>query len=162
MMNVKIIKLSALLILIGSGGTYAQDATLATGGDATGAGGSVSYSVGQVSYTHPVGSSGTVAEGVQQPYEIFIYTGTDVKNIQLGLSAYPNPATNYLMLDVSDTDPSTLNFQLLNLEGRLLESDQLENPHTTIELNNFPPGTYFLKVSDKDKAVKTFKIVKNQ
>jgi hypothetical protein len=39
------------------------------GGEATGSGGSVSYSVGQVVYTTNTGINGSVAQGVQQPYE---------------------------------------------------------------------------------------------
>ena len=44
----------------------AQDAIPATGGDATGSGGSASYTVGQIGYTTNTGTNGSVAEGVQQ------------------------------------------------------------------------------------------------
>jgi len=48
----------------------AQTAIPAAGGNATGSGGTVSYSVGQLTYNTYQGSVGTVSEGVQQPYEI--------------------------------------------------------------------------------------------
>ena len=38
----------------------------ASGGDATGSGGSVAYSVGQIVYTTPTGTTGSVAQGVEQ------------------------------------------------------------------------------------------------
>jgi hypothetical protein len=46
---------------------YSQETLSASGGDATGSGGTVSYTVGQVFYTSLTGSTGTVSEGVQQP-----------------------------------------------------------------------------------------------
>lgn len=58
-------KLLYLLLLV-SFTSYAQVATVSSGGNATGAGGSLSYSVGQVVYTNS-GSTFTSAQGVQQP-----------------------------------------------------------------------------------------------
>ena len=47
--------------------TSAQETIPASGGDAKGSGGSVSYSVGQLFYRIYPGTNGSVAEGVQQP-----------------------------------------------------------------------------------------------
>lgn len=48
----------------------AQETTLTAGGEATGSGGSVSYSIGQLFYMTKTGTTGSVSEGVQQPIEI--------------------------------------------------------------------------------------------
>lgn len=70
-MRNKKLKLSALLLLgLGLTGLQAQESVNATGGNASGSGGSASYSVGQVVYTTNTGTNGTVAQGVQQPFEI--------------------------------------------------------------------------------------------
>lgn len=75
-MRHKRLKLSAVLLLgLGLTGLQAQTSVNATDGDVSGSGGSVSYSVGQVVYTTHTGTSGSVAEGVQQPYEISVVTG---------------------------------------------------------------------------------------
>ena len=61
-------KVILFLLLLGFGLTaQAQQATTATGGDATGSGGSAAYSVGQIVYTTHTGTTGSVAQGVQQP-----------------------------------------------------------------------------------------------
>lgn len=67
-------KKTVALLLLGFGITtaQAQQATTATGGNASGSGGPVAYSVGQVVYTTNTSSNGSVAQGVQQPYEISI------------------------------------------------------------------------------------------
>ena len=92
-MKNKKVKLTALLLLgIGFNQVYAQQATTASGGDASGSGGSVVYSVGQIVYTTNTGTTGSVLQGVQQPYETSI-SGLNETGINLNLSAYPNPPT---------------------------------------------------------------------
>ncbi len=94
-MRHKRLKLSAVLLLgLGLTGLQAQTSVNATGTNASGSGGTVSYSVGQVVYTTNTGASGSVAQGVQQPFEISIVTGIEeAKGINLSVSAYPNPTT---------------------------------------------------------------------
>ena len=67
----------AILIVIVGFPLIAQEAIPAAGSNAIGSGGSVSYSVGQVVYTINTGTNGSVAEGVQQPYEISVVVGIE-------------------------------------------------------------------------------------
>ena len=55
----------------------AQNTTSAAGGEATGGGGVVTYTVGQTFYITNTGASVSLAEGVQQAYEISIETGIE-------------------------------------------------------------------------------------
>ena len=50
-----------------------QESVLAAGSEATGAGGTVSYSIGQLFYTSQTGGNGSLSEGVQQPSDKTIY-----------------------------------------------------------------------------------------
>jgi hypothetical protein len=159
-MKHKKIKLSVLLLGIGIT-AQAQQATTDTGGNASGSGGTVAYSVGQIVYTTHTGATGSVAQGVQQPYEISIVLGIDNHSTNLGLSAYPNPTTNYLTLNVGNFELSTLNFQLYDISGKLIESRKIISSSETIGMANLPSATYFLKVTNNNKEVKTFKIMKN-
>ncbi|MCK4748161.1 MAG: hypothetical protein KAT15_14025, partial [Bacteroidales bacterium] len=69
-------KLLAFLLLgFSLAGLNAQEAIPATGGEANGSGGTVSYTVGQLLYHTQSANSGTVAQGVQQPFEILELTG---------------------------------------------------------------------------------------
>jgi len=136
----------------------AQESINATGKDALGSGGSVSYSVGQVIYTTNSGTTGSVAQGVQQPF--ILATGIDeAKGITL--SAYPNPTTDYLTLEVKDFDLSALHFQLYDMQGKLLQREKITSNQTRIALSNLVPATYFVKVTESSKELKTFKIIKN-
>ncbi len=150
------------LLLLGFGITtaQAQQAVTATGGNASGSGGTVAYSVGQIVYTTNTGITGSVAQGVQQPYEISI-VGVEDNSIKLELTAYPNPTTNYLTLNVGKAELSTLNFQLYDIGGKLIESKKITSITETIRMENLPSANYFLKVTNNNKEVKTFKIIKN-
>lgn len=79
----------------------AQETVPASGGNITGSGGSVSYSVGQIVYTTHTGTSGSVTQGVQHPFEISVVSGIEeTEDINLTCSAYPNPTTDFLQLKV--------------------------------------------------------------
>jgi hypothetical protein len=161
-MRHKKLKLSALLLFsIVTTGLHAQEVIPASGGNVSGSGGSVSYSVGQILYTTNTGVNGSLAEGVQQPYEISVETGfTEVKGIILQCSVYPNPTTDYLKLKVENSETRNLNYQLYDVNGKLLENKNIENNETNIILGNFATSTFFLKVTDNNKELKIFKIIK--
>jgi hypothetical protein len=140
----------------------AQEAIPATGGNATGIGGSVSYTVGQIAYSTLSGTNGSVVQGVQQPFEISVVTGIEEANgIDLLVSAYPNPATDFVTLKVVNYDITGLSYGLFDISGNLLENKKIEGNEITIPFGNRSPSVYFLKVTDKNKVVKTFKIIKN-
>jgi len=162
-MRHKRLKLSAVLFLgLGLTGLQAQESVNATGGNASGSGGSASYSVGQVVYTTNTGTNGSVAQGVQQPYEISVVTGLEeAKDINLSITAYPNPTTDYLQLKVESETLKDLSFQLYDMNGKLLQSKKITGNQTSIVMSNLVTATYFVKVVQENKEIKTFKIIKN-
>ena len=162
-MRHKKLKLSAVLLLgLGLTGLQAQTSVNATGGNASGSGGSASYSVGQVVYTTNTGTNGSVAQGVQQAFEISVVTGLEeAKGINLSVSAYPNPTTDYLTLEVKDVELLNLHFQMYDMNGKLLQNEKITGNQTSIVMSNLVPATYFVKVIQGNKEFKTFKIIKN-
>jgi len=151
---------SVAFLLLGLGGLHAQESPTATGGEAKGVGGTVSYSLGQVVYTTNTGSNGSVEQGVQQPYEISATVGINESSISLEMSVYPNPTTNYLTLKVEIT--KNLSYQLFDMQGKVIVSKKITDNTTTVVMENLPTATYLLKVTDSNKTVKTFKIIKNK
>lgn len=161
-MRQKKVKLSAVLWLILGLAGLAQEAISASGGNASGSGGSVSYSVGQLVYTSNTGTSGSVAQGVQQPYEISVMTGIEeTKGITLQCSAYPNPTAGHLKLKVENYKTDNLTYRLYDIDGRLLENKKIDGDETSISMETLTSSAYFLKVISNNKEIKTFKIIKN-
>ena len=107
-MRHKRLKLSAVLLLgLGLTGLQAQTSINTAGSKAAGSGGTISYSIGQIDYQTHTGTNSSVAEGVQQPYEISVVNATEETiDIKLSVSVFPNPATDYLTLEVKDTAPT--------------------------------------------------------
>ena len=138
----------------------AQQTTVSAGGDASGLGGTFSYSIGQVVYTYNYGTDVIVAQGVQQPFEISIL-GLDNYHINLVMQTYPNPTKDYLVLNVHALDLSNMIFQLYDVNGRLIETRTMFSPIETICMMNLPSSVYVLKVINNNKEVKSFKIIKN-
>ncbi len=142
--------------------SIAQNVIPASGGNATGAGGSVSYSVGQVTYTTNNGTNGSVAQGVQQPYEISVVTAIEeATGILLELSVYPNPATDFATLKTGNYEGENMNYLLFDINGKVLLQNKVEGSETMIPLSDLAKGTYFLKIIDKKRELKIFKIIKN-
>jgi len=159
------IRLLTALLLIGLGAAtslQAQETVTTAGGEASGSGGTASYTVGQVFYTTQTGTNGnTVAQGVQQPYEISVVTGIEeAKDINLSVSVYPNPATDYLSIKVENYETVNLQYMIFDINGKLLQTVKATGQETKIEINNLVVGNYFVKVLDNKKVIKTFKVIK--
>ena len=161
-MKYKKLKLSALFLLgFGLTGVQAQTSVNTTGGDATGSGGTVAYSVGQVVYTTNTDASGTVSQGVQQAYEIFT-VGIKETKLDISLSVFPNPTAHNLTLSVGDYNNEKLSYQLFDMQGKLLNNGQVTTQQTQINTAHLPAATYFIHVlSQENKKIQTFKIIKS-
>ena len=152
--------LIAVIILLTLSQANAQEALATTGGDGSGSNGNVSYSVGQVFYTTNTGTNGSMAQGVQQPYEIQTVLGTENFNINLQLAVYPNPTSDWLSLLIKNSVIENLNYQLFDLNGRLILNEKINSEETTINLEKYPSSIYLLKVLENNKEIKSFKVIK--
>ena len=152
------------LCLFGYGTTIqAQNAIPVSGGNGTGSG-TVSFSLGQIVYTTNTSiTSGSVAQGVQQPFEISVITGIEqAKDITLVCSVYPNPTNDILTLKVENYDTESLYYKLFDANGKLMGSKMVTGNETIISMANLLPNLYVLKVIDNQKEIKTFKIIKTK
>lgn len=141
--------------------SFAQEAILTNGGDATGVGGSSSYSIGQVIYTTNFGVSTSSAQGVQQPYEISIISEVIESKTNLEINIYPNPTSDFLRLNIENLDLKSLSYELYDIEGKLITKNLIKNNISTIKVDELEKSTYFLKIIKNQNSVKTFKIIKN-
>ena len=142
-----------------------QDVIPASGGNASGSGGSSSYSVGQVVYTtNSSVSNGTVAQGIQQPYEISVVTEIEeAKGISLQFTVFPNPTIDNITLKIETSATlgiQSLSYYLYDSNEKLIENKKIEGNETLVSVESLVPATYFLKIIQGKKEVKTFKIIK--
>jgi hypothetical protein len=156
--------LSVCCCFLGLGATtvFAQNGLVAAGGMATGTGGNVSFSMGQVFYSSPSSTTHNLVQGMQQPYEISTLTGLDksVQGINLVATVYPNPIVESLTLKVENGKWKNLSYSLFDGQGRLMLSGQLSGEETRIDVSALSNSNYFLKVSEESQLIKTFQILK--
>jgi hypothetical protein len=158
-----------ILVIIGAAKVSAQEATVASGGNASGAGGSVSYSIGQTTYSYITGTNTSASQGVQQPYEISTVTTTataikEVVGINLSCNAYPNPVTDILTLDVDGNifqNNAHVTFHLNNISGSIIDNQEVTGSKTGISMENVASGLYILQVIQNNTIIKSFKIIKH-
>lgn len=147
--------------LLWAGLAQSQESANASGGDATGSGGTVAYSVGQVVYTSNTSSSGTVDQGVQNAFEIYT-VGIKETELNISLSVFPNPTVDYLTLQIRDYNNEKLSYQLFDMQGKQLSNGQITAQQTPINTSSLPSATYFINVvNQQNKKVQSFKIIKN-
>lgn len=159
-MRVFHIKAIIAMLLLSHGLAKAQETVSPTGADISGAGGTTSYTVGQIAFQTFTGAPGSVAGGVQQPYEISVVLGMDVPGISLDAFVYPNPTMDHLKLVVGDQQPLNLSYRLYDLYGRTIRENEISEAVTAFDLTELPAATYLLAVTQSEKPIKTFKIIK--
>jgi hypothetical protein len=139
---------------------FAQQGAISAGGTANGTGGSVTYTVGETNYINTTAAGGTITQGLQQPYEIFL-VGIEEVSLPVDLSLFPNPTNDYLILNVAGGNADDLTYQLYDMNGKLLSEKKMVNTQTSISMINFASATYFIKVINSKNESKEFKIIKN-
>jgi len=142
--------------------SYAQEIVPSTGGNATGTGGTSSFTVGQVFYTSNASSTGSVSQGVQQAFEIQTLSNPGLLTVQLTAVTYPNPTTDYVVLKITDTALENLQYTLFDVNGKTIVSKKITTSITEITMKNYSIGMYLLKLTKKNQPLKTFKIIKKQ
>jgi hypothetical protein len=141
---------------------FSQSTFATSAASVTDNGGSVSYTIGQIAYSSIEQTEGTVLQGVQQPYEVFVITSAVESNtINLVCSVFPNPTSHKLILEVKDFNSEDLMYELYDVSGKQLLHDQIFSNQTTIDLQELAPTSYFLRVISHSEIIKVFKIVKN-
>jgi hypothetical protein len=150
----------ALLFSVISIGLSAQNNTVSAGGDAIGSGGSSSYSVGQIIYHAYGGQDFSLQQGLQQPFEVFVL-GTPEKAVQYPkIAVFPNPTENNVYLQTESLIENA-KYELYDASARRLYQEKINGLKTTIPMEGFRAGVYFLYVTKGTQAVQSFKIIKN-
>lgn len=76
-------------------------------------------------------------------------------------SLYPNPVNNELMLNSSKTEIGNLKIKIYNIEGKLLNSQNLEiEKQASINVSTLSSGIYFLNIENENGNVVVKKFIK--
>jgi len=82
---------------------------------------------------------------VQHAYEIFT-VGIKETTLNISLTAFPNPTTENLTLQISDFNNEKFAYQLFDMQGKVLNNGQVTAQQTQINTSSLPSATYFINV----------------
>lgn len=134
----------------------AQETVDASGGDAQSPSGSVAYSVGQVTTNFNTGT-GSLNEGVQQPYEFFEVAGIE-ELADINLSVFPNPTSGLIHLKSDVGISGTVS--IYDAQGKRVFNEAVNTPEKTVDLRALSTGMYNVTIQTP-KGQQTLKVIKH-
>lgn len=69
------------------------------------------------------------------------------------ISVYPNPANNYLTINLDQVDFSKANIQIIDISGKTMFNKKQRGSQEQIPIEDFQSGMYLLKLTIEDKVV---------
>ena len=137
----------------------AQEVVTTAGSYGETSSGSLSWTVGEPVIETITDGTNTLTQGFQQS-KLTVTAINDLKVPGIELSVYPNPTNNFLSIEVKTDKQRDLLLSLLDLNGRLILQKKMAGNKQTINMQNYSPATYILKITEGNKEIKTYQIVK--
>ncbi len=77
------------------------------------------------------------------------------------ISIFPNPANNYIEIQLQDNLPGNVKIEIINSYGSTVYRELLSEKHKRLNTRNYPSGIYFIKVSGNNNKVINKKLIIN-
>jgi len=122
--------------------------------------GSLSWTIGEPVIETITDGTNTLTQGFQQS-KLTVTTINDLKFTGIELSVYPNPTNSFLSIEVKTDKQRDLLLSLFDINGKLILQKKMAGNKQTIKMQNYKPATYILKVTEGNKDIKTYQIVKH-
>ena len=119
----------------------------------------ISWTLGEPVINTFQGESKMLTQGFHQS-KLIVTAVNEMPELALDIKAYPNPTTNFLKVEVKNEGSPNLHYTLYNMEGKVLSHKPIDHDISEISMINYAPSTYFLKISENSRELKTFKIIK--
>lgn len=151
--------------MIAAFGLRAQATFGIVGGEVSGEGGSMSYTMGQIavetSYARVTNASKVAAnlrEGVHQTYTVEELAIDGVAALDFDISVYPNPTTDNVTVKTGRNDMDMC-FELYGVDGRLMQKGLIREAEQNIDMQDYAAGAYILRIAS-GKRMNNYRIVK--
>lgn len=117
----------------------------------------LSWSIGEIVIETKSNSTNIITQGFHQTNLSVV--GIEDYSLSTEINVYPNPTTFMLSIEVDKFEE--LNYQLFDINGKLISTSVLVQNTTSISVAKLATGSYILKVVDsKTNKSKNFQIIK--
>lgn len=141
----------------------AQQGFVTCGGDILSVNGSLAFSIGQTAYSSFHTETGSIHQGIQQPFLSAIVNVGELHHNQM-VNFYPNPAHRELYIQLSSDEISFLampyQVRLYDPQGILKKIQAMKTNITEIPIDDLPPGIFFIQVWQGDQFINSFSFIK--
>ena len=121
---------------------------------------SLSYTIGEI--VTELGSDSVnnidLTQGFQQAYISIVSTENHIAEIDI--SVFPNPAVNYLNVNISDLS-KVKTYAMYDMSGKLLLQQEIISNQFEVSFSNFSSGNYLLIFKNDQQKLKTLKVQKS-
>jgi len=138
-----------------------QNVIASSGGNIQNSNVNVSWTLGEVVISTLEGSSVILTQGFHQGDYTITSTGyTRLSDITLSL--YPNPARDFINVDVKTDKTGSYRVELIDVSGKVLVNKAFYSNLFKVNLRGFSPSIYYLRITDeKGKFLGSYKILKH-
>ncbi len=121
---------------------------------------SVSWTIGECIPETFFNGTNKLTQGFQQGiYEI--NTVVDYTEDRLKIRMFPNPATDFVNLEMQTQNKTGYSYQLFDANGKCLKNEKIVSAKSQIDLIGFAYASYIINVyGSNQKILKSFKIIK--
>jgi len=135
----------------------AQSSPVCSGGEGSGPGGTISFSVGQLVVESTTDSEGSISPGVQQSYEsASVYVNESLFDNTLVL--YPNPTTQFLHLDFGKI--FTGQVMVFDAAGNVILNQNVNTMECRIDASGWSSGLYMVHVIKDNESAAIHSVLK--
>jgi hypothetical protein len=105
-----------------------------------------------------IDANGNTGIGQSNPRAKLDVAGNESFEVNSKIKMYPNPSSNFVTIEVTSLTNAKL--QVLDVTGKVLMNESLNNTTNSVNVQQLPTGLYFFKVTSNEGTA-TSKIIKN-
>lgn len=120
----------------------------------------INWTLGEIAINTIQSSELIITQGFHQPN--YIITNISEPNMNISdVKVYPNPSTDFILIDIDLKDEKKVEIQLIDMNGHMLWTKNIKGKtiREKIEVSTLPSGIYITNLFI-EKEVQNFKILK--
>jgi hypothetical protein len=143
----------------GIGQDISQEVIAVSGDNYQNSDASLNWTIGEIATETINNADNTLTQGFQQGY-ISVTSISEVPGSNISITVFPNPASSFVIIKLSNEIPEGLQFALYTLDGQELLKRDIKTSEEVIDLQNLDPSVYLLKVFNALNVFNVSEIVK--
>ncbi len=118
------------------------------------------FSIGESFSTEQMGNELHVLQGFIQFIESPMGSSSNDIEALVDVKIYPNPSSDVLNINLGDNQKSFHMVNIIDVQGRMIDQNQVLSSEIEIDVRDLNAGTYFLQFQLKE-GVRNFKFIKH-